>query len=152
MNVFYEFHKIIQCLQRDGIEYALVGGIALAFHTEPRFTKDIDILLRASDLDKMTAVLNEEGYFCSSAPWTFKNSGLTLHRFLKVQEGDEMMVDVLVSGDDPHDRIIRAALEVESKGTGVVRVATRRDLIWLKEKRNSKQDQADIERLQNEKP
>lgn len=151
MNVFYEFHKIVQQLQKEGFEYALVGGVAMAFHTEPRFTKDIDILVRESDLEKMAAILNMEGYLRSSAPWTFKESKLALHRFRKVEETDEMIVDVLVAGDDQHDRIIRNALEAESKGTGVVRIATKQDLIWLKQKRNSKQDQADIERLQDEK-
>ena len=151
MSVFQEFHKIVRRLQKDSIEYALIGGVAIAFYGEPRFTKDIDILLREGDLEKMTAILEEEGYFKSAPPWTFKCARLTLYRFLKVQEGDEMMVDVLVAGDDDHDRIIQNALEAESEGTGVVRVATRRDLIWLKRKRNSKQDQADIERLQDEK-
>ena len=48
------------------------------------------------------------------------------------------------------ERIIANAREAESEGTGTVRVADKADLIWLKEKRNSKQDQADIARLKNE--
>ncbi len=31
-----------------------------------------------------------------------------------------------------------------------MRVASKSDLIWLKRKRNSKQDQADLERLEHE--
>lgn len=38
----------------------------------------------------------------------------------------------------------------ESK-KGKLRVAGKKDLIWLKRFRNSKQDQADIEKLENEK-
>jgi predicted nucleotidyltransferase len=152
MNVFYEFHKIVQHLQAEGIEYALIGGVAVAFHTQPRFTKDVDLLIREAELERVTSALKCEGYFRSSAPWTFKDSNLTLHRFLKVEDLDEMIVDVLVAGDDRHEEIIAKALEAESKGTGVVRVASKSDLIWLKRQRNSKQDQADIARLENEEP
>lgn len=32
-------------LDRYGIEYLIVGGIAVGFHAEPRFTKDLDVLV-----------------------------------------------------------------------------------------------------------
>jgi len=122
----------------------------VAFHTEPRFTKDVDLLIRESELARVTGALKREGYFRSSSPWTFKDSELTLHRFMKVEDLDEMLVDVLVAGDDRHEQIIANALEAESEATGLVRVATKSDLIWLKRKRNSKQYQADIARLEDE--
>ncbi|MDP2895440.1 MAG: nucleotidyl transferase AbiEii/AbiGii toxin family protein [bacterium] len=50
MNVFYEFQKIVRHLQAEKIEYALIGGVALAFYAEPRFTKDIDLLVREGEL------------------------------------------------------------------------------------------------------
>ncbi len=34
MNVFYEFHKITRALQSLGCEYAVVGGVAMAFHSK----------------------------------------------------------------------------------------------------------------------
>jgi predicted nucleotidyltransferase len=150
MNVFYEFHKIVQHLQAEGIEYALIGGVAVAFHSQPRFTKDVDLLIREGELGRVADALKREGYFKSTEPWTFKDSKLTLHRFLKVQDLDEMTIDVLVAGDDRHQEIVANAMVAESEGTGLVRVASRRDLIWLKRQRNSKQDQADIARLEDE--
>ncbi len=152
MNVFQEFLKIVQHLQEERVEYALIGGVAVAFYAEPRFTKDIDLLVREGELERVTHILKKEGYFKSSSPWTFKASKLTLHRFMKVEDLDEMVVDILVAGDDRHERVIANALEAESEGTGTVRVAKKTDLIWLKQNRNSKQDRADIERLQNEEP
>ena len=151
MNVFFEFHKIVQHLQAEHIDYALIGGVAVAFHTEPRFTKDIDLLIRECELGRVTEVLKREGYFESAVPRTFKSSKIILHRFMKVKDRDEMIVDVMIAGDDRHEQIIANALEAESKGTGIVRVADKADLIWLKRKRNSKLDQADIENLTDEK-
>ena len=150
MNVFYEFHKIVQHLQEENVFYALVGGVAVAFHSQPRFTKDVDLLIEENALEQVTDILKREGYFKSSSPWTFKKSNLALHRFLKVEDKDEMIIDILVAGDERHLKIIADALEAESEGTGTVRVASKSDLIWLKRQRNSKQDQADIENLENE--
>jgi len=39
---------------------------------------DIDILVLPEDLEKITTIFEEIGYFESSAPWTFKNTNLTL--------------------------------------------------------------------------
>jgi hypothetical protein len=47
-------------------------------------------------------------------------------------------------------RIIQNAVEAESE-EGRVMIAGKKDLIWLKRKRDSKQDQADIEKLEDEK-
>lgn len=128
----------------------MIDGVAVAFHSQARFTKDVDLLIRADALVRVTEVLKREGYLKSAAPWTFKASSLTLHRFMKLEDLDEMIVDILVAGHDRHEQIIANALEAESEGTGLVRVAARADLIWLKRQRNSKQDQADIARLEGE--
>ncbi len=108
-------------------------------------------MIRKGDLERVTEALKREGFFKSSSPWTFKDSKLTLHRFMKVEDLEEILIDVLVAGDGRHQEIIANALEAESEGTGVVRVASKSDLIWLKRQRNSKQDQADIARLEDEK-
>ena len=150
MNVFFEFYKIVQHLQIEPIDYALIGGVAVAFHSEPRFTRDIDLLVRGNDLEQICEILKREGYIESAVPWTFKNTNLTLHRFLKVEDLDEMIVDVLVGEDERYEQIIRNAVEASSASIGKVRVASKEDLIWLKRQRDSKQDQADVERLQDE--
>ena len=149
MNVFYEFWKIAKVLETEKIPYALVGGVAIAFHSVPRFTKDIDILIESCVLKRIKDVLKKEGYFESTSSRTFKNAKLTMHRFMKIVDADEMLIDVLVSGSDRHNEIIANAVEAESAEVKV-KLAIKEDLIWLKRLRNSKQDQADIEGLINE--
>ena len=150
MNIFDEFHKIVRRFQAEGIAYALIGGVAVAFHAEPRFTRDIDLLIREADLERVTEVLKREGYFKSTSPWALEDSNLILHRFLRAEGSSGMIIDILVAGDSRHEQIIKNALEAESEKVGVVKVADKADLIWLKRKRNSKQDQADIARLSDE--
>ncbi len=151
MNVFLEFKRLVLEFEKLNVRYALVGGVAMAFHAEPRFTRDIDILVDSDDFHKAKGVLEKDGYFESSSPWIFRNMAIELHRFLKVvNEEDEMMIDILVPKSDEIRKIINNSLEAESE-EGRVIVANKKDLIFLKKSRFSKQDQADIERLENEK-
>jgi hypothetical protein len=134
----------------QGVRYALVGGVAMAFYTEPRFTRDIDLLVDIDDFDKAKDILEKDGYFESASSWTFRNVAIELHRFLKVvNEEDEMLIDILVAKGEEAREVIRNAVEAESE-EGKVVLANKKDLIWLKRKRDSKQDQADIEKLKND--
>ena len=151
MNVFEEFKRLVLELESQKVRYALVGGVAVAFYTEPRFTQDIDLLVESEDFEKIKDILENEGYFESAAPWTFRNVAIELHRFLKVAASeDEMMIDILIAKDDEAKRIIQDALEADSE-EGRVMVANKKDLIWLKKMRGSKQDEADIEKLEDDK-
>ena len=151
MDVFEEFKWIVLELENQTVRYALVGGVAMAFYTEPRFTRDIDLLVDSEDFEKTKGILEKHGYFESASPWTFPNVAIELHRFLKVaDEEDEMLIDILIAKNEEVRRIIRNAVEAESE-EGKVMLANKRDLIWLKRTRDSKQDQADIERLEDGK-
>jgi hypothetical protein len=150
MNIFEEFRKIVKAIEANNLEYALVGGVALAFHDQPRFTKDIDLLLIPDDIDKFADVLSKLDFFVSAAPWTFKNTDMTLHRFIRIVGNDHLQLDVLTANSERSQQIIRNALDAESE-YGTVRVASIEDLIWMKRKRNSDQDQVDIKMLEKGK-
>ena len=151
MNVFEEFKRLVLELEKQAVRYALVGGVAMAFYTEPRFTRDIDLLVDPEDFEKTKGILEKDGYFESALPWTFPNVPIELHRFLKiVNEEDELLIDILVAKNEEVRSIIRNAVEAESE-EGRLMVANKRDLIWLKRTRDSKQDRADIEKLEDDK-
>jgi hypothetical protein len=150
MNIFEEFPKIISAFEDEDLRYALVGGVAMAFHDEPRFTKDIDILLIPEDIAKLKKILSAKGYVESTTPWTFKNVDITLHRFLKIEEKEHLQLDVLTANEKRSKQIIKNALEAESE-QGIVRVATKKDLIWMKKQRDSDQDKVDIKKLEDDK-
>lgn len=44
-----DFHDLLLELADAGAEFVLVGGHAVAFHGHPRATKDMDVLIRASE-------------------------------------------------------------------------------------------------------
>ena len=150
MNIFDEFAEIIKHIEQEKIRYAIVGGVAMAFYAEPRFTQDIDMLLEPKDFEKARRILEQNGYIESGEPWTFKSTPLTLRRFFKAIGNDQMIIDLLIAGNKKHLKIIENALIAQGEH-GIARVAEKSDIIWLKRQRNSLQDQADIERLDNGK-
>ena len=149
MNSFDEFQLLISDLEKDNIRYALVGGVAMAFYDEPRFTEDIDMVVFTDDLEKFKTLLTSKGYFESAKPWKFQKIEITLHRFVKIVDEDHMIIDALLPTLDIAKRIIENSVIAESE-KGQVKIASKQDIIWLKLFQNSKQDQADIERLRND--
>lgn len=147
MNLYDEFFSIVARFNKLGIRYAVVGGIALAFHGRPRFTRDVDLLVHHKDVDVLKMALERLGYAETAEPWTLPGTPLILRRFLKVEGQDEIMIDVLLASDDAHLRIIKDAVAAESE-IGFVPVAARRDIIWMKRSRNSDQDRVDISELE----
>ena len=146
MDLYDEFFSLISMFNKLAIRYAIVGGIALAFHGKPRFTRDVDVLINEADMDLLKTGLGSLGYEETAEPWMLPNTTLTLRRFLKVEGQDELMIDVLLANDDEHLKVIRNAVLAEST-VGHAPVATRRDIIWMKRSRNSDQDRVDISEL-----
>lgn len=63
MNLEKDFSDFFELLNDHGVEYMVVGGYALAFHGEPRFTGDMDIWIdvSASNSEKMVKVMHDFG-------------------------------------------------------------------------------------------
>jgi len=57
MDLAPDFDEFIGCLIARGVEFIVVGAYALAYHGAPRFTGDLDILVRPS-LDNAQRLLD----------------------------------------------------------------------------------------------
>jgi nucleoside-diphosphate-sugar epimerase len=65
MKVHEDFKDFIDALNKNNVEYVIVGAFALAFHGHPRATGDIDIWLRPKPF-----TLSLTPYaLCSSLGW-----------------------------------------------------------------------------------
>ena len=150
MDVFAEFEQRARELSNRSIPYALVGGVAMAFHIRPRFTKDIDFLIKSAHAAPMTALLMSMGYLPPADPWRIPRTHLALHRYVKSVPDDEFFVDVLVAESPEMEAIVDRALVVAPPNHPPARIAQRADIIQLKKLRSSPLDQADIALLQDE--
>jgi len=48
MSVNRDFRDLFAALNAAGADYLLVGGLAVAYHAAPRYTKDVDVFVRSS--------------------------------------------------------------------------------------------------------
>jgi hypothetical protein len=64
MSLSADLREFIGLLNSRGVEYVIVGAHSLAFHGRPRYTGDLDILVRPSpeNADKLLTVLTEFGF------------------------------------------------------------------------------------------
>ena len=64
MSLPKDWKEFLVLLNSQGAEYLVVGAFALAFHSEPRFTGDLDILIRRTpeNAAKVIDVLREFGF------------------------------------------------------------------------------------------
>ena len=64
MSLSRGLREFIELLNSRGVEYVIVGAHSLAFHGRPRYTGDLDILVRpsAENAEKLAAVLDEFGF------------------------------------------------------------------------------------------
>jgi predicted nucleotidyltransferase len=58
-----DLKELLDCLNQHKVKYIIVGGYAVMKYTEPRYTKDVDLLIEATKLNskKVVAALMEFG-------------------------------------------------------------------------------------------
>jgi hypothetical protein len=64
MEIQKDFKELLELFNAHRVEYIVVGGYALAFHGAPRFTGDIDLLVKADskNAQRILAALNDFGF------------------------------------------------------------------------------------------
>ena len=75
MRLSNDWRELLESLNSRGIDYVVVGAHSLAFHGRPRYTGDLDILVRATreNAAKLVDLLNQFGF----ADAGFKESDFT---------------------------------------------------------------------------
>lgn len=101
MDLYQELIDLISALDARQLDYALCGGIAVAIHGYPRFTKDIDLLVRHEDLDDCLNVARSRGFLVDGGLLRF-DAGTPreqeIYRISKV-EGEELLtLDLILAG------------------------------------------------------
>src|SRR5580698_2854705 len=76
MRLQRDLREFIELLNSGSVEFAIVGGWALGFHGYPRYTQDLDILIRATpeNAARLEVAIRRFG---------FGSLGLAAHDFLE---------------------------------------------------------------------
>jgi len=92
-KVHTTLNRLTQRLEDEQIDYAILGGMALAAHGYERFTTDVDVLTTREGLEKIHAVLVGRGYLPA-----FPGSRKTLR-----DTATGVTIDFITAGEFPGD-------------------------------------------------
>lgn len=61
INLFNQFIRVIDSLEKQNVDYVLIGGFAVVLYGMPRTTRDIDLFIRPDDenVKRLVAALND---------------------------------------------------------------------------------------------
>ena len=144
MDLFQEFAALTQALETAGVEYAVVGGLAVAIWGVPRATQDIDLLVPAGALDGALVVARQCGFSIEALPMSF-HDGTEIRRVSKPGAGTMLTLDLLLVTRNL-EPAWQSRLRVPVEG-GELWVVGREALIQMKIAAGRPQDLADAQRL-----
>jgi hypothetical protein len=147
VTLFEELRAVLEALDAARVDYALIGGLAVAVWGAPRATKDIDLLVRQEDVARAKAALRDRGYTLEGLPFEFKD-GTEVHRVNKVDGSGNLMTVDLMTVDKNLEPAWLGRLRLPFGDREVV-VVTRDALIGMKARAARPQDIADIQNLKD---
>jgi len=145
MRIEKDFRDFIELLNKNKVQYLIIGGFAYSFYAEPRFTKDIDILIGQSreNPKKILKCIKDFG---------FRDLDLTEKDFLEQEQIIQLgiaplRIDILTSIKGMNFNKLWENRIIGRYGDIEVNFISKKDLIECKQRSGRKQDLADIEKL-----
>jgi predicted nucleotidyltransferase len=146
MSLNADLREFIELLNSRGVEYVIVGAHSLAFHARPRYTGDLDILVRPSpdNAAKLVSLLRDFGF----AKGDLAESDFTVPEQMIQLGRAPNRIDLLtsISGVTVEDAFSTRML-AELEGLPVF-VLSKEALILNKRAVGRPQDMADLESLE----
>lgn len=148
MNLYDELVTLVTALEDAGLNYALCGGVALAFHGHPRFTKDIDCLVRAEDLERTRSAVAACGFRIEGGRLCLrpgKPDEQIIHRVSKILDNEALTLDLVIV-NPALEEVWRTRGAFEWKGS-LINVVSRDGLVRMKLLAGRPQDLVDVKSL-----
>ena len=146
MRLSNDLREFLESLNFRGVDDVVVGAHSLAFHARPRYTGDLDILVRATHENavKIVDLLNQFGF----ADTGFKESDFTKSEQLIQLGRPPNRIDLLTSiSGVPSDEAFATRIPAELDGIPVF-VLSKNALIRNKRAVGRPQDLADLDTLE----
>jgi hypothetical protein len=145
MEIQQDFKELLELLNAHEVEFVIVGAYALAFHGVPRFTGDIDILVKPEPFNagKILAALKEFGF----GSLDLKESDFNEPNKVIQLGVAPVRIDLITSLTGVSWQQVNSAKVKGSYGDVKVYYLGRKELISNKKALGRKKDLADIEAL-----
>jgi len=144
-RLYNELRKIIDALDRNRIDYAVCGGIAMAVYGSPRATVDIDILIDEKSVHSVIQLAGQLGYTIRGVDLNFDE--IKIRRVSKLDPVSKELItlDMLIVTRQIQ-KIWKTRIKTNLEG-GKLSVVSKDGLIALKKIAGRPQDIADIDAL-----
>jgi hypothetical protein len=146
MDLLPDFKDLLSALAASNADYLVVGGWAVGFHGEPRFTKDLDLLI-GPEPDNLVRVVDAVRTFGAPPAIIEDLRTLGAEEFLFLG-APPARVDLLrsIPGVDFRDALSRA-VRVDWDGVPAT-IISKQDLIASKRAAGRERDLRDLKRLE----
>jgi hypothetical protein len=148
MDLIEELLGLVDALRAERIEYAVCGGIAVAIHGHPRFTKDLDLLVQRADVERIRAAAKRCGFTLEGLPLVFASGSVNEREILRLTKAvgpETLTLDLLLVG--PPLAGVWAARKPATWRGRELWVVSREGLLQMKRLSGRPQDLADIQAL-----
>ena len=117
--MYQDYKDLLSAFQSHGVKYLVVGGFAVIYHSQPRFTKDMDLFIKA-DPDNAQATYAALAAFGAPLqgirPEDFAERG-SFFRFGRDPKGFDILPDIPgVDFDGAWERRVETVIDA---GTGL---------------------------------
>jgi Uncharacterised nucleotidyltransferase len=147
LDIVDELHTLIDALAREQIDYAVCGGLALAILGHPRMTKDIDLLVRTDDVQRVRELARLQGFDIPARVMTFglrTGNPHTVQRVSKLDPETQNLLPLDLLHVEPLFEGVWSGRLVAPWRGRTIQVVSREGLATMKRMAGRPQDLADI--------
>jgi hypothetical protein len=138
LDLVAELEGLVDAFDREGIDYAICGGIALGILGHPRATADIDLLIQPDVTDRAATVAKGCGFEIPGRKMALAK--------LDPETGELMSLDLMVVA---HEFVAVWASRITAEFRGrTLKVVSRDGLATMKRIAGRPQDLADLAKLE----
>jgi predicted nucleotidyltransferase len=154
-----DYRTLFKDMNEAGVDYMLVGGVAVNFYGIPRMTYDLDLMvnLNPENISKLLSRLSDWGYkprapvnpndLADEKKRAFWIREKNMKAFSFYHEKEAIgEIDVLIDLPVPYEKLRQRAKVFDVEGISVPVISVQ-DLIDLKRRAGRQQDVSDVEHL-----
>lgn len=152
-DLIAELEILVEAFEREHIEYAVCGGLAVGYHGFVRATKDIDLLVRDAQVADALRVARASGFDIPARKITFGLAAGTPREVQRVSKmdpatGTMLTLGLLVVAPDLED-VWKTRIIIEPVAGKTMSIVSREGLATMKRMAGRPQDLVDLQRLEN---
>jgi hypothetical protein len=152
-DLIAELEALVEAFEREHVEYAVCGGLAVGYHGFVRATKDIDLLVLDAQVADALRVARASGFDIPARKITFGLAVGTPREVQRVSKMDPrtgvmLTLDLLVVAPDLED-VWKTRILIEPVPGKMISIVSREGLATMKRMAGRPQDLVDLQRLEN---